>query len=306
MSILLTGCGPYRNICLYTNSREADLAEHYARPDSLEEALDTLARGGVTIAAGCTDLYPATERKSLPGSILDITGIAALRGITRQEGWLKIGAATTWTEILRADLPPAFDGLKLAAREVGSIQIQNRGTIGGNLCNASPAADGVPPLLTLDAVAVLHSAAGTREVPLADLITGPRRTALRPDEMVTAILIPDAAMKGAGSFLKLGARKYLVISIAMAAARLEVAGGILTGAALAIGACGPVATRLPEVERAITGAPPDPARITDAAVAAALAPIDDIRADAAYRHVAAAELLRRAVAALAPAGEAAA
>ena len=271
----------------------------YHRPDNLAEALDLLARDAAPrVAAGCTDLFPATERKILPGPVLDITGIAQLRGIREVEGGLLIGATTTWSDIVKADLPPACDGLKLAAREVGATQIQNRGTVAGNLCNASPAADGVPPLLTLDAVVRIGSRAGTRSLPLSKFITGPRRTALKNGELATGIFIPSEALTGRSHFLKLGARRYLVISIAMTAARLTLEDGVVTDAALAVGSCGPVATRLAEVEAALVGTVPDPARIDEAAVARALAPIDDVRADAAYRVRAATELLRRTVAAL--------
>jgi CO/xanthine dehydrogenase FAD-binding subunit len=253
----------------------------------------------LTVAAGCTDLFAATERKILPGPVLDISGIGTLRGISRDANGIRIGAATTWAQIRDTALPPAFDGLKLAAREVGARQIQNRGTLGGNLCNASPAADGVPPLLTLDAEVELASLRGTRRLPLADFLTGPRKTARAADELLTAIHVPAAATEGEGHFLKLGARTYLVISIAMCAARLVVRDGLVTQAALAIGACSPVATRLPEAEAALLGHPPDPTRIADALVATRLAPIDDPRADAAYRTRAAADLMRRTVAAIA-------
>ena len=124
----------------------------YHRPETLGDALALLAETPVTLAAGCTDLFPATELQELPGAVLDLTAIADLRGVcTTSEGW-RIGATTTWSDLIAADLPPAFDMLKQAAGEVGSVQIQNAGTIAGNLCNASPAADGVPPLLALDAV----------------------------------------------------------------------------------------------------------------------------------------------------------
>ena len=273
-------------------------AAPYLRPDTLDDALAALSGGGLRIAAGCTDLFPATEHKILPGPILDITGIAALRRIAEDADGLTIGATTTWSDILHADLPPAFDGLKLAAREVGATQIQNRGTVAGNLCNASPAADGVPPLLTLDAEVVLTSATGERRMPLSSFITGPRRIDRGDGEIVTAIRIPRAAMEGQSHFLKLGARAYLVISIAMTAARITVENGLVTSAALAVGACGPVATRLGAAERALIGAPLDPDAVTDDLVAEALSPIDDVRADAAYRLTSAAELVRRTLRAL--------
>lgn len=270
----------------------------YHRPDTLHGALAQLAQGDCRIAAGCTDLFALTTHKALGGSILDITGISDLRGIARTDAGLRIGAATTWTDLIRADLPAACDGLKLAAREVGARQIQNRGTIAGNLCNASPAADGVPPLLTLDAEVEVASLGTIRRIALADFITGPRKTALMPGEMVTAVLIPDAALAGQGHFLKLGARHYLVISIAMTAVRIVLRDGLVTQAALAVGSCGPVATRLPDIEAALIGKRPDPVIVTDRDVAAALRPMDDLRASAGYRSIGAAELLRRTLAAL--------
>ena len=274
----------------------------YHRPADLDRALEALARGGRAVLAGGTDLYPATDRPALAGDIVDITALAALRGVTRTgEGW-RIGAATRWSELIAAiesmGLPPAFEALKQAASEVGSVQIQNAGTVGGNLCNASPAADGVPPLLVLDAEVELRSLRGVRRMKLAAFLHGVRRTALAPDELMTAVLVPAAAGAGRSRFLKLGARKYLVISIAMVAARIEADAGVVTGAALAVGACSAVATRLPGIEAALIGRPLDQAAsaIDDNAVAALLSPIDDLRADAAYRARAAAELLRRAVA----------
>ena len=227
----------------------------YHRPATLDDALDILAGSRAVVAAGCTDLFPATQAPALGAETLDITGIDALRSITRHDGGVCIGAGATWSDVVAADLPPAFDMLKQAAREVGSVQIQNAGTVVGNICNASPAADGVPCLLALDARVEIAAATGGRSLPLAEFIAGPRRTALAPGEMVTALAVPADATAGRSRFLKLGARRYLVISIAMVAARLEVAEGRVTGAALAVGACGPVATRLPALEAALVGQP---------------------------------------------------
>ena len=267
----------------------------YQRPSTLTEALALAGRGGMTIAAGCTDLFAAMQMQSLPGPVLDLTGVAALRGITATPVGLRIGALTTWADILRADLPAAFDGLKQAAREVGAIQIQNAGTVGGNLCNASPAADGVPALLTLDAVVELVSGGGTRHVPLSGFLRGPRQTDLRPGEVMTAVLIPPVT--GQGGFLKLGARRYLVISIAMVAGRLTIDGGRIQAAALAVGSCSAVAQRLPAQEAALIGVPVGQAagRIDATLVGPSLAPITDARADSDYRAMAAVELLRRVV-----------
>lgn len=270
----------------------------YVRPTTLTDALTCLAESDMRVAAGCTDLFPATGFQHLPGNILDITAIAALRGVSADSDHIRIGTATTWSDLLRADLPSGFQQLKQAAREVGSVQIQNAATVGGNLCNASPAADGVPPLLALDAQVELCSLSETRTVPLAAFITGPRQTALKPGELLTALLIPHASALGRSVFFKLGARKYLVISIAMIAARLVETEGRITDVAIAIGSCSAVATRLETVESRLIGQISDPdlaLRITEDAVEQHIAPISDARGDAAYRRVVAVELVRRAV-----------
>ena len=266
----------------------------YARPTDLVDAL-ALRAAGYRVLAGGTDLYPAAGA-TLAGDILDISALADLCGISLN-GSLRIGAATSWTAIAEATLPPALIALQQAARVVGGRQIQNAGTIGGNLCNASPAADGIPPLLVLDAEVELASTTGTRRVPLQTYLKGPRRVDLQAAELLTAIHIPAAALHGKSAFAKLGARSHLVISIAMVAVRLVVTvAGRITEAHVAVGACSATAQRLPLVAAALHGA-----LLTEAASLiqpehlAALTPIDDIRATAAYRRDAALELLRRAV-----------
>ena len=269
----------------------------YARPRSIDEAVAALAGGGATILAGGTDLYPAHVGRPFDRTVVDLSAIASLRTIADQGDHWRIGAAVTWREIADAALPPLFDGMKAAAREIGGAQVQNTGTIGGNLCNASPAADGVPCLLTLDASVEIAGIGATRSLPLADFILGNRRTALRPGEMVVGITIarPTSA-RAAGHFLKLGARSYLVISIAMVSGVLEAsADGRVARAALAVGACSAVAQRLPRLEADLAGRPVDgtlgdivtPGHLAD------LAPLDDIRADAGYRRHAATILTAR-------------
>ncbi|SMH37866.1 FAD binding domain-containing protein [Mesorhizobium australicum] len=273
----------------------------YARPDTIEEAVSLLSHGTWRLLAGGTDFYPAQGSRPIRDDILDLNGIAALRGFERTDAGIRIGARTTWSDIVRADLPPAFDGLKLAAREVGSVQIQNTGTVAGNLCNASPAADGVPALLTLDASVELCSAGGTRVLPLPDFILGNRRTALQPGELVTAVLVPASADEGRSTFLKLGARRYLVISIAMVAARIAIEGGRVAHAAVAVGACSEVARRLTTLEADLVGQAADAslARVVQDRHVAGLTPIGDVRADASYRKEAAREIVARALARLA-------
>ena len=256
----------------------------YARPTTIDEATRAMAAEGALAVSGGTDVYPAHVGKPLSRPLVDLSRVEGLRGISVTDMGFRFGAATTWTDILRADLPAAFDGLKAAAREVGSIQIQNRGTIAGNLCNASPAADGVPPLLSLDASVELASPQGRRVLPLGSFITGYRRTALLPGEIVTAVLAPRPSTSARSAFVKLGARRYLVISILMAAAVVETdAQGRIARAAVAVGAASPVAQRLPALEADLRGVSGRPSAILAARHLAGLSPIDDVRATAAYR-----------------------
>ena len=135
----------------------------YERPPELAEALEVLSGGPFTILAGGTDFYPARATRPVTEDVLDVTGIASLKGIEEEPDHWRIGALATWSELIAAPLPPLFDGYKLAAREVGGRQIQNTGTLAGNLCNASPAADGTPNLIALDALVELASPRGSTQ-----------------------------------------------------------------------------------------------------------------------------------------------
>lgn len=283
----------------------------YHRPATLREALAIRAAGEVMVLAGGTDVYPAKAARSAWGDmhhkdVLDISRLTDLRGIAEEGEHWRIGALTTWSELIAAALPAVFDGLKLAAKEVGGAQIQNRGTIAGNLCTASPAGDGLPNLLALDAEIEMASAAGTRRMPMREFLTGYRQTACRSDELVTAILVPKPQAASVRShFLKLGARRYLVISIAMVAGIIEIgADGRIAAARLAVGACSAVPLRLPALEVALVGAPlvAAPDRVASEHVAH-LTPIDDIRASAEYRRHAALTLVRDLLAQIAAAPE---
>ena len=273
----------------------------YLRPTEIEEAVAALAAGKLTILAGGTDFYPARVGKPLSEDILDVTALSALRGISEDERSFRIGAAVRWSELV-ASLPPWFACLTLAAREIGGRQIQNAGTLAGNICNASPAADGVPGLLALEAAVEIASARGTRRLPLAEFILGNRRTALAPDELVTAIVIPKPRGAARSTFLKLGARKYLVISIVMVAALVETApDGTIAAARIAVGACSAVARRLAALEQDLVGrrlASGIGERVAPSHLAS-LAPIDDVRAAAAYRSDAALALVARSLETLA-------
>jgi CO/xanthine dehydrogenase FAD-binding subunit len=249
------------------------------------------------VLAGGTDLYPQHVGRPL-APVIDIGGLSELRGIHETADAYRIGALTRWADIAGAALPSRFDGLRAAAIQVGSVQVQNAGTVGGNLCNASPAADGIPPLMSLDASVELTSIAGTRVLPLGAFLTGYRQTALQPGELLTAVLIPRGEADAARSaFLKLGLRRYLVISVVMVAVVVTLdEGGRITEARVAVGACSPVAQRLRSLESRLVGRSPDDLDVaTIDEHLAALSPIDDVRATADYRRRAAAELVRRAL-----------
>jgi CO/xanthine dehydrogenase FAD-binding subunit len=283
----------------------------YLRPVSVAEALDALAAGVAegrprALVAGATDHYPARVGRVTDDDVVDLSGLESLRAVRAVDGGWWIPAGATWTALVETPLPACFDGLKLAARAIGGLQIQNRATIVGNVCNASPAADGVPVLLALDAEVELASVNGSRRMPIADFVTGNRVTERKPDELVAGLFVPDpAAGEGrvAGStFLKLGARAYLVISIAMVAAVLvRDAGGRITSARVAVGACSAVARRLPALEAELRGrlAAPGLGALVRPAHLAQLSPIDDVRAPAGYRREAAGILVARALEALA-------
>jgi CO/xanthine dehydrogenase FAD-binding subunit len=268
----------------------------YLVPNDVASAVEMKA-GGSTVLAGGTDLYPAHVGRPPPPSVVDIGGLAELRGISRGADAFSIGALTTWADVAAADLPPCFDGLRAAAREVGGVQVQQSGTVGGNLCNASPAADGVPPLLTLDASVELTSFAGSRVLRLEEFLTGYRETALRPDELLTAVLVPRGLEDARSCFLKLGLRRYLVISVVMVAAVIAVAPDHrIVEARIAVGACSPVAQRLRSLEADLVGRPEDDlGSVATSEHLSSLSPIDDVRGTADYRRRAALTLVRRAL-----------
>lgn len=279
-------------------------------PERIDDALDLIAGSGWLPIAGGTDVFPAHVGRSIDRSLLDLSRVAAMRGLERsveRDGreWLRVGALETWSALRDARLPSGLQALPQAAAEVGGRQIQNQGTIGGNLCNASPAADGVPVLLALDAEVELRSRRGMRRLPLEQFVLGNRRTALAADELLVAIHLPLGSDRARSQFLKLGHRRYLVISIAMVAVALDRSpDGRIDRCAIAVGACSAVAKRLPALEARLLGRTPTEAeRLTASllgsvesdALLAPLSPIDDVRGTASYRLDAVRELIVRAV-----------
>ncbi|RAI60346.1 FAD binding domain-containing protein [Roseicella frigidaeris] len=275
----------------------------YHRPTCLREALDLLAAvPAMQPLAGGTDIYPARaaaeawlQPRDRP--LLDLSALPGMAGIAERPDHHRIGAGTRWATIRDAGLPPWFDGLRGAAAWIGGRQVQSRATLGGNLCNASPAADGAPPLLALGAELELACREGRRRLPLSSFLLGNRRTALAPGEIMTAVIVPKPGRGATARFDKLGSRAFLVISLVSVAVVIEAEAGRITRARIAIGACSAVPQRLPALEADLAGLPlglaaavPEPAHL------APLAPIDDVRASAAYRRHAALVLLRRALA----------
>lgn len=267
----------------------------YVRPRHLSEAIDLLPEKKWSILAGGTDLYPGLQEREINFDVLDICGLQELHGIYEEDSDWIIGSLTTWTEIADSPLPKAFNALRQASKEIGSIQIQNRATLVGNLCNASPAADGVPPLMVLGANVDLTSIRGVRSISISDLITGNRRTTRHADELVTCVRIPKINCVGSSAFSKLGARKYMIISIVMTAVRLDIDGnGLIRDTAISIGSCSEVAQRMFDLEEKINGKTLEQAIASlDATDFNSLSPITDLRAPKDYRTYAAQQLVKR-------------
>ena len=246
------------------------------QPRSLKDALRLLRdEGPLTPLAGCTDVYVNLNFGTLAATkFLDLWPLDDLRRIRVENGALSIGALATYTELIRSPLVRRrLPILASAAREIGGVQIQNRGTLGGNVVNASPAGDTLPVLAVAEATIVLSSAGGERRVPFASFYTGYRQTVLRPDEIVTAIEVPR--VEGRQWFRKVGTRAAQAISkVVMAAVRSD-------RPRVALGSVAPTVVRLPKTEAALaSGAPVAEAR---RALDAEIRPIDDLRSTAAYR-----------------------
>ncbi len=278
----------------------------YYRPLTLEDALDLRAESELTVLAGGTDFYPSRVARPMNEPVLDISALTDLRGISRIEvaggaAW-RIGALTTWSDLVRQRQAqaPALAALVSAAREMGGIQVQNQATVGGNLCNASPAADGVPALAALDAQVELRSARGTRSLALVEFVQGNRRTQLANDEILTAVTLPAFSSNARSQFRKLGHRKYLVISIAMVAVCVDFdRHGALSRCGIAVGSCAPSVRRLGDLEAALMGLPRSQvlgqvqAWLDRLDCLQALSPIDDVRGSAEYRLAAVRQLVSR-------------
>lgn len=263
----------------------------YLQPGTVEEAVKYLNKFPDTtkILAGGTDLLIKMEEsiiRPMPEVLVDINRIKSLREITEEPGWLKLGPMICHREL--AELPLIKEKaavLAEAAAQVGSPQIRNRGTVGGNVVNASPAADTVPALMALDAQVGIQGSGNQRVLDLADFFTGPGHTCLLPGELITALKVRTIQPNQGAAFLKFGKRKSLAISVTNGAVWIEVEDGKITAARIALGAVAPTAVRLYSVEDWLVGKKAETAVFAEAGTRASdlVRPIDDIRGQAIYR-----------------------
>ena len=270
------------------------------RPTSLGEALKLLASlENVKPIAGGTDLLPLMRDRAIAvDEIVDIQGLHELKGITIEDGTLRIGALTTLTEILESPLvAEKATVLKEAVSHIGSVQTRNQGTLAGNLCNASPAADTPPALMVLGAHVRISSASRGRKVPVEELFAGPKRNSLGKDELVTEILIPERPPGSGAAFEKLGRRRGITLAVVNAAAYIAMDRKKCVDARIALGAIAATPIRLPGVEAIYIGKELTPEAIEESSRAcyALVSPVDDVRASAEYRREMACVLVKRAI-----------
>jgi xanthine dehydrogenase small subunit len=276
----------------------------YLQPTSLDQALRLRREHpDYTVLAGGTDLLVASTHRPDPPGVIDLFGLAPLVGIAESEGAISIGAATTYAAILASDvIRRELPSLSAAAREVGALQIQARGTLGGNIGTSSPVGDTLPVLLALDAIVELASEErGRRELAYESFLTGYRRTALAPDELIVRVHIPARPDGAQHYWRKMGTRRAQSISKVMVAGCAQVSGGVLRHIRLGLGAVADRPLRARAAETALLGlAPgPDAAERAREALAGELHPIDDIRSTASYRLAAAQNAVARFVETLA-------
>jgi len=290
MSALAHGVSP---------SQPASGGASFTAPTSVDDVLAALGSGARAIAGGTDLVVGARQGKwRLPDNLVAIDRVDALRGIKGSGGGLRLGALASHNEISsNSTIRERYTALADASAIVGSFSTRHVGTLGGNVVNASPAAETSGPLLCLGATATLASTSGSRQVPFDELFTGPGRTVLRPDELLVAIDVP-ALPAGSGScYARLEYRRQMEIAVVGATAVVTLEGGRITAAKVAITALAPTVRRIPEAEQALIGSDGGREAAEEAAKAAAAAsrPIDDVRAPADYRRAMAAVIARRVI-----------
>jgi len=273
------------------------------QPDTWTEALEAKAAhpDAVPIAGGTDVMVELNFDRARPPAVLDLTRVRELTEWAPEDGRIRVGAGVTYTRLI-AELADRLPGLAIASRTVGSPQIRNRGTVGGNLGTSSPAGDGLPPLFASEAEVELASTRGTRRMPVADFVTGPKRNALAPDELIAAFVLPAA--DGPQQFAKIGTRNAMVIAVCSLGLALWPSERRVTAC---IGSAGPAPIRATDAETFIGGVLEDlwdtRGPIPEAAltrfgqlVDAAARPINDVRGTASYRRHALGVLGRRTLA----------
>lgn len=271
----------------------------YVRATNKDQALALLANARARVVCGGTDWMPASAPGNPDAILIDISQMKPLQDIVETHDAVRIGAATTWAAIEAASLPRALAGLQDAAREIGSWQIRNCATVGGNICNGSPAADGVTMLLALEASLVVESLRGTRRMSLESFLLDKGRVDLRDSEMLTEIVIPCAALDremASSAFCKFGIRRQLNIAVASAAVWIGRASERAPGTVrVAAGSVARTPVRLRRLEKLL---PVDDDIATllsiEAQQSAEISPIADVRASAEYRRTILGQMLARA------------
>jgi CO/xanthine dehydrogenase FAD-binding subunit len=266
----------------------------FLQPSIWREALEARVDHpqALPIWGGTDVMVELNFARSRPEALLDLTRVAELSRWAAEDGWLRIGAGVSYTRVI-GELGTALPGLAMASRTVGSPQIRNRGTIGGNLGSSSPAGDALPPLFAGGAQVEVESVRGVRRVPVEEFVCGPKRNTLADDELIAAVWVPRA--RGPQQFAKVGTRNAMVIAVCSFALDVSSEGRVGT----CIGSAGPTPLRAREAEEFAAGLDPA-APLEDGAaarfgelVAAAASPIDDVRGSAAYRRHALSVLAKR-------------
>ena len=260
-------------------------------PRTVDDCLKILSEraGDTKLVAGGTDLLPQLKNGLLkPARVVDLSGVAALRTVSMANGGgLRLGAAVTARAIeLDARIRSTYAALAESGALVGSVQVRNLATVGGNLCNAAPSADMAPPLIALDAEAVIAGPKGQRRVPLASFFVGVRRTVLAADELLLELVVPDPGRGSGGQYLRHTPRRELDIAVVGVASQITLADGVCGKARIALASVAPTPVRAAAAEDALTGQAMTPALIERAAELAvdAARPISDQRGSADYRR----------------------
>jgi carbon-monoxide dehydrogenase medium subunit len=259
-------------------------------PRTVDEALRVLGQRGpeAKLLAGGTDLLPQLKNGLLkPACVVDLSGVERIHALQADAAGLRVGAAVSARTLERdATTRTTYTSLAESGALVGSVQVRNLATLGGNLCNAAPSADMAPPLLALDAEAVIVGPAGERRVPFTDFFTGVRRTVLAPDEILVEIVVPSPGARSGGHYLRHTPRRELDIAVVGVASQLTLSDGVCAKARVALAAVAPVPLRARAAEQALEGQPVTPEAIERAAELAvgATKPISDQRGSADYRR----------------------